>query len=309
LRAYLLITYFCFLLSCHAAQSWNSKTDTLPGKADSSIFHHRKTTLAISGGAAYTASMFGLYQLWYKDYPGSGFHFFNDNREWKGIDKAGHATSSYYVGRLGYDAWRWAGMSETKAIWIGGLTGFFHLTIIEIFDGFSAQWGASAGDLAANTLGSALFISQQLGWHQQRAVLKWSYHSTDFPSYRPDLLGRNSVQQMLKDYNGHTYWLSANLRCFAGKESRIPGWLNIAVGYHATGMTGAATNSTVYNEKQIPEFERRSLYYISPDIDLTRIHTHSAVLKWIFETIGFLKFPLPALEISTQGVKFNPIYF
>ena len=226
-----------------------------------------------------------------------------------GMDKIGHTTTSYYVGRLGYNAWRWAGMGEKKATWIGGLSGFFFLTTIEILDGFSAQWGASPGDLAANTLGSALFISQQLVWREQKIMLKWSYHSTAFPGYRPDLLGRNLAQQMGKDYNAHTYWLSANLHSFAGSDSRIPRWFNLAVGYGATGMTGAVTNSANYKGMPIPSFERRHLYYIAPDIDLSHIRTRSVLLKWVFEAVGFLKFPLPALEISGQGIKFHPLYF
>lgn len=226
-----------------------------------------------------------------------------------GMDKFGHSTTSYYVGKLGFNAWRWAGMGENKATWIGGLSGFFFLTTIEILDGFSAQWGASLGDLTANSIGSALFISQQLAWHEQKVLLKWSYHPTSFPDYRPDLLGSNFAQQMGKDYNGHTYWISANLHSFVGKDSRIPRWLNIAVGYGATGMTGAVINSTYHSGKPIPAFERRQLFYIAPDFDFTRIHTRSIILKWVFEAMGFLKFPLPALQINGKGVKFHPLYF
>ena len=46
---------------------------------------------------------------------------------------------------------------------------------------------------------------------------------------------------MLKDYNGQTYWLSANLKSFF-KKSNVPTWLNISVGYGAEGMFGATEN-------------------------------------------------------------------
>jgi len=309
-RCYLLIISFFISLSCLAGYGLDCETDSLRNTRDSTtIYRHRTTILAIAGGAVYAGTMIGLYNLWYNDYPQSSFHVINDNDEWMGTDKLGHATTSYYVGNLGYHAWRWAGMGEKKATWIGGLTGFIFLTTVEILDGFSAEWGASTGDLAANTVGSALFISQQLAWHDQKVLLKWSYHPTSFPVYRPDLLGTNFEQQMIKDYNGQTFWLSANLHSFVRKDSRIPRWLNIAVGYGATGMTGAVTNSNIYQGKPIPPFERRQLYYIAPDIDLTRIRTRSVILKWVFEAIGFLKFPLPALEINGQGVKFYPLYF
>jgi hypothetical protein len=40
--------------------------------------------------------------------------------------------------------------------------GCFFLTIVEVFDGFSAEWGASTGDLIANATGTALYVSQEL---------------------------------------------------------------------------------------------------------------------------------------------------
>ena len=309
MRLYLIILGFCLSLTCLAISYPGGKVDSLQNSSVKDTLRNRKIILALAGGTVYSASLYGFSQLWYRDYPQSGFHFFNDNKEWMGADKLAHVMTSYYVGKLGYEAWHWAGLNENKATWIGGMSGFFYLTAIEILDGFSAQWGASPGDLAANTLGSALFIGQQLAWHDQKVLLKWSYHSTGFAKYRPDLLGRNFAQQMGKDYNGHTYWLSANLHSFTGKDSKIPRWLNIAIGYGATGMTGASSNATDYLGKPIPSFERQQLFYISPDIDLTHIQTQSVLLKWVFEAIGFLKLPLPALQFSGKGIKFKPMYF
>ena len=310
MRSCLLIISLCIACACRAGDDLGLRKDSLSSKPDSArTYRHRIRTIAIAGTTVYTGTMIGLYNLWYRNYPQSKFHFFNDNNEWQGMDKFAHATTSYYLGRLGYKTFRWAGVSENKATWIGGLSGSAFLTIVEILDGFSAQWGASPGDLTANTFGSALFISQQLAWHEQKVLLKYSFHPTSFADYRPDLLGKNIGQQIIKDYNGHTYWLSVNLNSFAGRDSRIPHWLNVAAGYHATGMTGAVTNVSSYKGNPIPAFKRETLFYIAPDIDLTRIRTHSAALKWIFEAIGFLKFPLPALEISGHGMKFKPLYF
>jgi hypothetical protein len=36
------------------------------------------------------------------------------------------------------------------------------LTIVEVFDGFSAEWGASTGDLIANATGTALYVSARI---------------------------------------------------------------------------------------------------------------------------------------------------
>ena len=121
----------------------------------------KRNILLISETSIYTISLVGLNQLWYADYPKSKFHFINDNGEWLQMDKLGHLTASYYSGVAGIKAYQWTGMSRKDAIWYGGLTGTYFLTIIEILDGQSAEWGASSGDLIANSLGSFLAIGQE----------------------------------------------------------------------------------------------------------------------------------------------------
>ncbi|MEZ5146229.1 MAG: DUF2279 domain-containing protein [Bacteroidales bacterium] len=266
----------------------------------------------VVGGQAfvYGTSLTLLYQSWYKDYPQSNFHWFDDNNEWLQMDKIGHATTSAYFGKFGYEMYRWAGVERKKAIWIGGSTGFVLLTVIEILDGFSSEWGASAGDFVANATGAGLFIGQQLGWNEQRMYLKWSYHETEFAVYRPDQLGRGFWERMLKDYNGQTYWLSGNIKSFLPKSSKFPGWLNVAVGYGANGMLGANGNPSDYNGNPLPEYERYRQYYLSFDVDLARIKTKSHFVKFLLNGLNFIKIPCPALEFNkVDGVKFHPIYF
>jgi hypothetical protein len=256
-----------------------------------------------------TGCLAALYGTWYRNYPQSGFHFINDNNEWRSMDKAGHCMASFYIGKVGYESLRWAGIKEKKAVWYGGLLGFAYLGAVETFDGFSKEWGASPGDLAANSLGTALFISQQLGWKEQRILLKWSAHLTDYAKYNRNQLGRNNLERLLKDYNGQTYWLSANLYSLAGMKGSFPKWLNIAFGYGADGMTGARANPSEVNNTPVPSFERYSQFYLAPDIDLSRIHTRSKNLKLLLNAIGFIKFPMPAIEIHKNGMKFHYLYF
>ncbi|GAB4322054.1 MAG: DUF2279 domain-containing protein [Bacteroidales bacterium] len=266
----------------------------------------------VAGGqtAVYGISLTLLYQTWYKNYPQSNFHWFNDNDEWLQMDKIGHATTSAYFGKFGYEMYRWAGVPRKKAIWIGGSAGFVFLTVIEILDGFSAHWGASPGDLIANTAGAGLFISQQLAWNDQRLNLKWSYHPTEYADYRPDQLGKTHLERMLKDYNGQTYWLSGNIKSFLPKSSRFPYWLNVAVGYSAEGMLGATGNPELYNGVTLPEYPRYRQYYLSLDVDLSRIRTRSHFLKFLLNGLGFIKVPFPALEYSGEkGFRFYPLYF
>jgi hypothetical protein len=270
----------------------------------------RLNTLIIGGSAAYVGSMAGLYQLWYKDHPQSSFHFFNDNDEWMGLDKTGHALTAYWLGWTGHQALRWAGVEEKKAVWYGGCTGLIYQTTIEVFDGFSAGWGASPGDMLANVAGTGLFIGQQLAWQEQRILLRFSYHPTKYAQYRPDVLGKTKLESLLKDYNGHTYWLSGNIRSFLPESSRFPPWLNVAFGYGARGMLGGSENKTEYEGQPLPAYRRTSRWFMSLDIEPGRIPVRSRTLKKIFSALGFIKIPLPTLEYNAEDhFKFHILYF
>jgi len=275
---------------------------------------HKKRLGIVLGaqGLIYATTLAVLYQAWYKDYPQSSFHWLNDNNEWMQIDKLGHATTAAYLGKFGYEFYRNAGVKRKKAIWFGGSAGFFYLTIVEILDGFSAEWGASAGDLIANAAGAGLFIGQQLGWDEQRFNLKFSYHPSDYAKYNPDLLGSTGLESVLKDYNGQTYWLSGNIKSFMRKkESRFPSWLNVAVGYGADGMIGASSNPTYDDDgNELPDFPRYRQWYLTFDVDLTKIKTRRHGLKFLFNALNLLKIPFPTIEYNKeQGWVFHPLYF
>lgn len=274
-------------------------------KAQQDTINSKRLKIVLGTGAiVYTGAMVGLYSLWYKDIPSSSFHFFNDNQEWLQVDKVGHAMASYYIGMGGYHSLKWAGVSEKKSIWFGGTAGLLFLTSVEIYDGFSADWGFSWGDMAANTLGSGMFIAQQLAWHEQRMLLKFSYHQSDYWHLNSSLLGENLSQNIMKDYNGQTYWLSANVASFLGEETKFPKWLNLAVGYGADGMIGAFDNP---NHSKIKRYRQ---YYLALDIDLTRIKTKSKFLNTVLGAFGFIKFPLPTVEFNSGGeTKFYGFYF
>lgn len=271
-----------------------------------------KRLVYVTGGQAaiYGISLTLLYQTWYRNYPQSSFHWIDDNREWLQMDKIGHATTSAYFGKFGYEMYRWAGMERKQAILYGGSAGFVFLTVIEILDGFSAQWGASTGDVISNTVGTILFMSQQFAWDDQRLNLKWSFHPTEFSDHRPDQLGINFLENMLKDYNGQTYWLSGNIKSFLPKSSKFPCWLNVAVGYGAEGMVGANSNPSSYAGNPIPGYTRYRQYFLTFDVDLSKIKTRSHFLKFWLNGLNFIKIPFPALEFSNErGMRFHYLYF
>jgi hypothetical protein len=271
------------------------------------VYRPKRLALVASTEAVLSVSSYaGLYFLWYQDYQGEKFHVFNDNSEWLQVDKVGHATTSYFMGKLGFDLLQGCGVSKNKSLIYGGGIGFAYLSVIEIMDGFSSGWGFSWGDMAANAFGTGLFIGQQAFLNEQFVKMKYSYHTTHYAQYRPNLLGQNTLQQVLKDYNGHTYWLSWNLSSFLPKSSTFPQWINIATGYGAKGMLGGFSNPT---GPEYPVFDRTRQFYLSLDVDFSRIPTKNPWLKGIFNLFNFIKFPFPALEFGSDGATFHPIYF
>ena len=292
------ITVFFFLTVVTVGFS-QSPIHTFLTPSDS--LNHSRVRLIVASEAVLTATaLIGLNELWYSDYPQSDFQFKNDNNEWLQMDKVGHVYASYQFGRISSDMFAWSDVSKKNQLLYGATYGFAFLTAVEVMDGYSEQWGFSWRDVAANATGTVLYVSQELLWNEQRIQPKFSFHTTSYADQRPELLGSSLTEQILKDYNGQTYWLSANLHSFIG-DSFLPKWFNVAIGYGAEGMITATP---------IPGDERYRQWYLSLDVDLTKIETKSHVLKTFFSLFNTLKIPSPTIEISSsQGFKFYPIYF
>jgi len=288
---YLIFIIFCVssVFSQTEQSSFFAPSDTLNIK--------RRNAVAITQSTLGTITLLGLNQLWYADYERSKFHTINDNSEWFQMDKLGHTFTAYHLGRFGAQTLNWAGVSKKNQLIDGGSLGFMFLTGVEVLDGFSEEWGFSWGDFAANAAGSGLFIGQELLWEEQRISLKYSFNRTRFASQNPNKLGSGMLEELLKDYNGQTYWLSANLHSFF-KESKLPKWLNVAVGYGVDGLLYGESNLQQLN---FPNQKRSRQFYLSLDVDLTKIETKSEFLKQIFNVFNVVKVPFPTLEINGNG--------
>jgi hypothetical protein len=258
----------------------------------------------ITEAALATSTLIILNQLWYADYPRSNFKTINDSGEWLQMDKFGHVFSSYQLGRLGASTLNWAGVRKKDQLLYGATLGLGFLTAVELMDGFSEEWGFSWTDMLANGAGTGLYLGQELLWQEQRLLIKYSFHRTQYAKLRPDKLGDGFSQEFLKDYNGQTYWLSANIKAFL-KTDAVPNWLNVAFGYGADGMLiGDEFDPLFLNQK------RNRQYYLSLDIDLSRIKTNSHFLKSVFDVLNVIKIPFPALELNSKGlVKMRYFYF
>lgn len=247
----------------------------------------------------YLLIMITLGYAWYADQWISHFHFFNDAAEWKQMDKLAHFFWTFQVSALATRLLAWAHLRGRPAARLGALLGFVFVSCIEIPDGFSEAYGASLFDILANLLGAVAFLAQGLFWSKIRIWPKFSFHPTSFAPLRPSMLGDGILSQVLKDYNGQTFWYSMNI-----EKLPLPRWLTLAVGVGAEGMVYGRDH-----ENELMNFSPYRKYYLSFDLNLQWFKTSSAPLNSALYVFNIFKFPAPAIEFSSQGIKFHPIYF
>ena len=259
--------------------------------------------LLISGVAAtaYVGSIWALSEIWYEDQRRDNFHFFNDNNEWMQMDKAGHFYSGYHISRASADILQSLKVDSTKSLYYGALAGFMLLLPIEVLDGYSDDYGASYGDVIANGAGSLLFLGQELLFQAPVIKPKFSFHRTGYPAYRKELLGENLSQQVVKDYNGQTYWLSVDMdKMFR----QWPPWLNLAIGYGANDMVSASNESSISRG-----FNPYRQWFISLDPDLTFLYGENKWLNGLIYVLDLVKIPAPTIELSEGNLKGHWYYF
>lgn len=281
-----------------------SKLDTFLTPSDT-LNKSRRNAAIITEASLTGLTLVGLNQLWYSGFERSKFHTINDNNEWLQMDKMGHAFTSYQIGKYGAQVLNWSGVSKKNQLLYGATLGLGFLTAVEVLDGYSKEWGFSWGDVLANASGTGLYIGQELLWQEQRVNLKFSFHQTKYAIQQPDKLGKNFLEQILKDYNGQTYWLSANLYSFF-KTSNIPKWLNVAIGYGANGMLSGIKD---IDNDLLTNKNRQRQFYLSFDVNLNKIKTNSPLLRSVFSVFNVIKVPFPTLEFNRKGCVFHLLYY
>lgn len=312
-RILFLVIFFSILQSRICSQSFFSPSDTLN---KTRVYAALGVTTAVS-----TSFAIGLYNTWYAKYEKEPFHFFNDMGEWRYMDKVGHIHTAYFQGYLSYKGAKWTGLDNRKSIMTGIICSTIFQGTVEMFDAYSAKWGFSIGDMAANITGTTIFATQQYLWNEQKIIIKISSFpksystnpiisidgnsTTDLKTRTNELFGRGYFERYLKDYNAQTYWASFNLHALLREGNRWPSWLNIAVGYGAENLYGGFDNTWSTNGRTFAldteKYPRISQFYISPDIDFSKIKTKSPFLKSLFTGLNIFKMPSPAIEINTNG--------
>lgn len=245
----------------------------------------------------YLALVFALAKAWYADQMVESFHFFNDLPEWKQLDKFAHALWAFHICAIATRLLKWGSLDQPIAM--GAIIGFLFVSSIEILDGFSAGYGASLFDLAANALGAALFFVQMKIWNRIHIFPKFSFHFTTFAALRPSLLGDGFFQEILKDYNGQTFWYS-----WSPDKKWWPSLLSLAVGIGAEGMIYGRDG-----QNEAHQFSPYRKLLFSLDLNSNYLSSKKGWLRAVAYPFTVVKFPAPAIEISVQGIRFHWLHF
>ncbi|WP_375581119.1 DUF2279 domain-containing protein [Marivirga tractuosa] len=267
-----------------------------------SIDQKKLRNLIIAESAVYASGMTGLGFLWYKDSESQSFQFFNDNKQWLQMDKLGHIYTAYHLTDINFELLKNTGMNPKKAMLYSSISSTLMMLPIEVFDGFSTSYGASWGDALANTIG-AFLPYQQFLFKQNYIYPKFSFSPSPYADLRPNTLGNNYFEQLIKDYNGQTYWLSTDFNIFS-ESNRFPDWLQFSVGYSGNQMIYGSPEENIENG-----YTANRQWLLSLDMNLSKFEVEQKWLKIIFKLINKVKIPFPTVEWDGKGVVLHPLYF
>lgn len=298
MKRFALVFNLLLLTQLHAQERFFHPSDSLNTKRVVSV----TSTLGVSA----TGGMVGLWNIWYKNGESGTWKFVDDSKSWLQMDKVGHSYTAYKINQTCSDLYNWSGVSEVKSRWIGFGYAMGFQTTLEIFDGFSSDWGFSWSDMGFNSLGSGLYVGQQYLWGEERIIPKFSSTPSVYAELRPEVLGSTYTESVLKDYNGQTYWLSFSPGTFG--TNSFPKWLCFSLGYSVDQKIQGDSETYTDLASGISYQSTRELAF-SMDIDFSRIPVRKPWLRVLLKQLNYLKVPFPTLVLDNSGLKARPFYF
>lgn len=289
-----------FVFFCFFTQVVFSQKNHAFCKNSDSTNNKRVLGSSIAIGSIYAGSIIALQQVWYKESYQNDFHFFNDGKNWLQMDKAGHIFTGYHLSSILSGNYRWSGVKRNNSNFIGSAVGLSYLSTLEFMDGFSKEWGFSLWDITSNVAGAALFVGQEFAFSKQIFIPKFSFHTTNYALIRPQVLGSNFAEQLLKDYNGQTYWLSFSPGNLGLKS--FPKWLCLSLGY-------SVDEKLVGSSEVFANFHAKREFLFSMDIDLNELNVKNVFWKKVLKQVNLIKIPFPTLYIKGSKFGVSPIYF
>lgn len=209
---------------------------------------------------------------------GDGY-FFNDHY---GVDKLGHAYSSYLIFHLTYDFMQWASIDEDAALWTAVAVPAAHAIAIELGDGFS-KYAFNGSDLVFNSSGLLYGLLQVKYPYLNNFNYKWSY----YPS--PSRGSGDPDWGPASDYSGHIYWMSMDVHNLLPEKAQ-PYWpkeLNLALGLGARNVSFGDTGPMKHKFAIALDWNTNA---ILPDGDTFQIFKN---------LVNKIHWPAPGVEIYT----------
>ncbi len=244
----------------------------------------RKALAAGTVGTFLAGSLVSSYFDWWKG-TGQRFHFtregyFGDYS--LGIDKLGHAYTSYFYFHSIRNFLLWGGYDPSAAFWWAFGGAVFFAVSIEIGDGFS-PYGFSIEDLSANAVGLGWAALQTEEPFLRNFSFKWSY---------VPLSGYRWPPHFTNHYDGHTYWLALNVHNLLPEETRSywPEFLQLAVGYSIKGYADS------------PGPLRRELV-VGLDFNINAFSVENRDWHLLQRTASMIHLPAPAVKFRQEGAK------
>ena len=260
--------------------------------------------------SAAVISLVGINEVWYKNYARSDFHFFDDLKEWNGMDKIGHACTSYQLNKISHSLFEKNNIK--KPLLKSSVYTFGYMLGVELLDGYSTEWGFSIYDVIGNGFGTILYTFQERKFKNQPFKIKFSSNKSTYASCRPSLLGENRLQQILKDYNGQTYWLTFNYNELWNKRIKLFDYIDFAFGYSIDGFTGGHNNPEISScnclINDCNNLKRTSQFIFSVDLNTSKIKNKHPILGKFLLPFDIVKIPFPAF-ILNNSKNFKLIYF
>ncbi|MBX3043432.1 MAG: DUF2279 domain-containing protein [Candidatus Kapabacteria bacterium] len=226
-------------------------------------------------------------------------------------DKIGHFYGAYFSGYTYSELLMWSGFSKETATLTGALMGLAYSTYVEVMDGFAEQWGFSPSDFYSDAAGFGFLLLQNYVPWFQNITPKFQYIPSEWHGDKR----RSPSEFFIDDYSSQSLYFSFNVYNMLPENLQqywLP-WLQITVGYAARNLCNPTDpNSNCdysYSTRYSDLVAGSPRFIIGLDYDLVKLLPDGIPLwNWIRQSLNYIKFPAPAIEISERGTRFMLMY-
>lgn len=255
-----------------------------------------------SVGATFVGGNLALYEYFRRAWWSNEEKPFWIHWDWGGSfrdqDKLGHFLGGYVLAEAGRELLEMSCMSEKKAaLWGAAYSAAFQLQI-EIWDGTQRMFGFSPPDLLYNSIGQGMSLLHTFV-PKTRAVLPTFSYSPTVAMRRTSAGEITSELRTTVDYSGQTYWLSFDIDTLLPRRAARwwPGLLRLSAGHTITDWVSPETGLQVQAQRR---------WMLSLDLDPLRLPGKAPWWMATKKILRHYRFPAPALEITSDGIRGIP---